>query len=803
MLLACLACLTTYAQTAKYIVKGQVVDSATQTPVEFATVSIKNKATGTEKKGLTDKNGDFLFEKLSPGSYEMGIITTGYQPVAITTQLSDSLQYIVDLGKIIVAQKVKQLKEVMVVTKKPLITQEIDRINYNVQEDPDSKTMNMLDMLRKVPFISVTGEDQVLFKGNSNFRVLLDGRSSSLLTLKNLKDVLKGIPASNILQIEVITVPPAKYESEGLAGIINIITNKRLKDGYNGSVNANYSKLFSGFSGSINLKKGKLGLSGFAGSSWESLPVSPFTLSLSQFSPTRFELRQYGDRRYNGNQVYANVFSSFEIDTINLLTASVGINTGINRQKNNQFSQLFDENEILAQSYGLHTSRKNKDNGWDAGINYQKGFKRNKAQLLTVSYKYVHTGNDLDNSNTLSQKLNYTSDDIRQENESGLGEHSGQLDYVHPLKKLTIEGGGKFIYRDKFSDFRQEDFNGSSGQFEPNHAQSDSFHYNQKIISFYNSYLLKVNNWAVRAGFRLESTIIDADFKSTHTIVKQDYTNLVPSFSFLYKFKNTSTVTLGYTQRIQRPGISLLNPFTDQSDPRFYRSGNPDLLPVRNHNILLNYSRFKKSTINLAFTYTFAHNTVQTVSSSAGDSIIRITYRNIGQYDNVGTNLNLTFPLSKSINLTANGTINYVWIEGIVDNKKATNQGLEGFAYSYLSYRAKKNWRFSLNAGFYGPVRNLQGSSNTYFYSSIGTSRQLFKQKGSLSLTISNPFQKYRTLRTAVNTPTFSQETVNKNYFRNIIVGFYYRFGKLSEEVKRNRRNINNDDKVIETGKAQ
>jgi outer membrane receptor for ferrienterochelin and colicin len=787
-----------------YTVNGQLVDSALHSPVEFATLSIKNKSASTEKKMATDKNGNFIFQKLPAGQYQLAIEMTGYFSKIINIDLHDSLNYSADIGKIILVQKIKQLAEVKVVTKKPLVTQEIDRIIYNVQEDPDSKIFNTLDMMRKVPFISLTGDDQVQLKGSTNFKVLLDGKNSSILSSKNLKDALRGIPASSILQIEVITTPPAKYESEGLGGIINIITNKKLKDGYNGSFSANYSRLFSGVSLGQNLKKGKFGLSAFEGSSWERTPLSPFWLSLKQSSLPIFELSENGHKRYNGNSIYGNSMLSLEFDTLNLLTANVGLNSGINHQKSDQLTGVFDEAGSLNQSYSLYTMRKNNDMGYDAGLNYQRGFKKNKTQLLTLSYRYLNTHSEFENSNLVNNKLNYTAEDFRQKDKAGLSEHTVQLDYVQPAKKITIETGSKWILRNKFSDFAQENFNASSKQFETDPGRSDVFNYKENIFSFYNSYSLKLKSWALKPGFRLEITNINADFKTTGALLDRNYLNLIPSVSFLHRFKNTSTGTAGYTQRIQRPGISLLNPFEDQSDPRFRRIGNPGLLPVLTHNFMLNYSRFKKSSISIGATYTFSRNTIQSVAgSSTIDSIVRITYRNIGKYTNLGTNANLTIPIGKTLSLTGNGNLNYVWIEGTVENKKLKNQGVEGFAYSYLSWRAKKNWRISLNAGFYGPTRNLQGNSNTYFYSSASVSKQIFKQKGNLSLSISNPFQKYRTLRTIISTTSFEEEVVNKNYYRNISVGFYFRFGKLTEEIKKNRRNINNDDKAVETGKTQ
>lgn len=786
-----------------YSISGKILDSSSAAPLQFATAEIKGKANFL-KRTITDQAGNFGFEKIPAGEYEIAAMSMGFRPVVVKAAIRDSTQSKYNAGIFQLPRNEKQLGEIKVFANKPLITQEIDKIAYNVQEDPESKSSNLLDILRKVPFVSVNGDDQLLFKGTSNFRVLLDGRNSSLMSLKNLRDVLKGMPASSILQIEVITVPPVRYEGEGLAGIINIITNRKLKDGYNGSANASYSRLFSNASASFNAKRGKFGITAFGGNSWEHLPGSPFDISFYQYSPTVYSLQQRGERKYNGRNGFGNIFMSFEPDTLHLITAGVGFNAGINRNHRIFSSALYDVNNLVTQSYGLYSFAKGRDEALDIGVNFQRGFKRSKTQFLTISYKYLTSASVLDNYNIINQKVNYFVNDIRQNNNSGYKEHSGQIDYVHPVKSFAIEGGVKFIQRAKYSEFTYSEMDPVSGQFIPEPGLSDLLDYNQCILSAYNSYTVRKKKWSVRSGLRLEKTWIDATFQSTNTALKQEYTNLLPSVSLLFRNKDMSTISMGYAQRIQRPGIQLLNPFSDQSDPRFLRSGNPSLRPVLNHNFNIGYSKFKKSTTNIGLSYSFARNTIQSVASSlAGDSIVKVTYQNIGTYDNAGLNINLGFPVGKQVNLTVNGTISYIWTKGVIDGRNASNQGIEGFAYSYLTYKTKKGWRFNLNAGFYGPVRNLQGNSNSYFYSSMGSSKQILRQKGTVSVTISNPFQKFRTLTTIIEDPLFYQMTINKNYFRNISVSFYYRFGKLSEEIKRNRRSINNDDKAAETGKAQ
>ncbi|HJP64549.1 MAG TPA: carboxypeptidase regulatory-like domain-containing protein, partial [Mucilaginibacter sp.] len=237
ILFSCLLINFTVAQTAVHptlTIKGTVVDSSSKAPVSFVTVTLQDAATKQAiKSGLTQDNGSFSLTVPEGKKYQVTFVFIGY--ATKTVQLSGTGKEI-NVGKVTLFATSKQLQDVSITAVKPLVKQEIDRISYDVQADPETKTQNVLDMLRKVPLVTVDASDNIQLKGSGNYKILINGKPSSLVA-HNPSDVFKSMPASSIQKIEVITTPPAKYDAEGLTGIINIITNKKVDQGYNGNIN--------------------------------------------------------------------------------------------------------------------------------------------------------------------------------------------------------------------------------------------------------------------------------------------------------------------------------------------------------------------------------------------------------------------------------------------------------------------------------------------------------------------------------------------------------------------------------------
>jgi len=807
LLLAALFCMFTalaHAQTAanKITIKGIAADSVTQKPLGFVTAALTDAATKQPVKSTLSKDdGVFELRNLSSKSYQLALVYVGYQTKTITIKGDAS----VDIGKIILSPANNQLKEVAVSATKPLMKQEVDRISYDVQADPESKALTALDMMRKVPLVSVDGNDNIKLKGTGNYKILINGKESALMA-KNPSDVLKAMPASNIVRIEVITTPPAKYDAEGLAGILNIITKADADQGYSIGVNGRINSRW-GPAGNINgsVKQGKFGATAYlgAGKQTENETANGTVQNIFVPGTTNLQTALTQDARnaYGGHYRYGNAELSYELDSLNLLTGSVNYWSGSFYNNN---KQVFNSTGANVSHYNLMADNLSEFIGLDAGLNYQLGFKRNKEQLLTLSYKYSYSPAKATTDNLLTDRQNYYNKDFpdfNQFNNSGNREHTFQLDYAHPLKKITIEAGAKAILRNNFSDFHREDRDTVSNTYLLNPSQTNDFNYRQGVYSLYNSYQLKLENWTAKAGLRVERTTIDADFVNLNTNqVSQGYNNFIPSVSVQRKFKKYS-FTLGYTERIQRPGIYQLNPFVDRSDPKFISTGNPNLRPELSHSFELNYSNFSKNSYTVGLSYAFSNNAIQNVSSLKNDSIngkpdvvTLTTYENLGSNKSLGLNTNATIAVTKKFNVSINGQISRVWLAGTFNGQFYKNSGYNGNTFLNASYNFNKGYRVSSDVGYISGNVTLQGSSNQAVYSSFVVTKEFLDKKASVSLVANNPWSTYQTYRSTTLTDNFYQSTYYQNIYRHFAIRFNYKFGKLKSDIKRSQHGINNDD---------
>jgi len=793
-----LACAMAQTPAAKIEVKGMVTDSATNQPMPFVTVIVKAPGSNVPvKSGVTKDNGSFDITNLNAAKYQLAVTSLGYRTKVIN--LPPAVDGVVEVKNILLLPSAGQLKEVSITEAKPLIKQEVDRIGYDVQADPESKAQSVLDMMRKVPLLAVDANDNIKLKGSGNYKILINGKESALMA-KNPSDVLKSMPATNIERIEVITTPPAKYDAEGLTGIINIITKKNADQGYNGSVNTRFNSVFGpGINLNGTVKEGKFGLSGFFGiGSNGSNDNSNGNTQI--FTGTPVSIIQNADNHYTGNFHYGNGEMSYEIDTLNLITASYQFYGGNNDQINNQYSSTFYGSQI-SQQYNLYNAGHFTYKGLDASLNYQLGFKRNKDQLLTLSYKYSYSPNTQLNTNVIQNVIGQSGlPNYQQYNDAGNKEHTVQLDYVQPMsKKLNIEAGGKMILRNNYSDFTTGNQNPGTEIFNMN-LQARTFNYHQDIYSAYNSYQLKLDKWVAKAGARLEHTQINSDSTAGARAINRAYTNVIPSVSIQHTFKSNS-ITLGYTQRIQRPGIYQLNPFVDQTNPKFINTGNPDLQPELNNTFQLTYSNYKKNAITASLSYAFSNNSIQNVSFSSTqtvggktDTITTTTFQNLGTHRTLGLNLNFNLSTIKNFNLSINAQVQHVWLKGNYNGAMYANDGYGGNAFFNMGYKFDKGYRLGFNSGYFIGDVNLQGRNGNYLYSSYVAGIDVLKKKGTISLVANNPYSKYYTSHSTTNTAAYSQDAYNSNRYASFAVRLNYRFGKLNSNIKQNQRSINNDD---------
>jgi outer membrane receptor protein involved in Fe transport len=784
-------------------IKGKIMDAAKAEPIGFVTVSLREMGkTDALKSTYTKDNGEFTFSGLVIKPYEVVVSYVGFQTEIIKVENLSATNLKVELPVIKLQANTKQLKEVEVTTQKILVTQDIDKISYDVEADPESKDETVLNMMRKVPLLTVDADDNVQLKGSSSYKILVNGKSSGLFA-NNPKDVLKSMPASSIKKIEVITNPPAKYEAEGVGGIINIITNKKMPGGYNGSVNAGLRSPFAYNAGAyLTVKTGKFGFSGNYGSnSWAS-PVNRNNFIRTDKTDGT-QLTQNGEGKNSGLNQYGSAQASFEFDSLNLLTANYSAYNGHDDNKMDLQVALEDANENFLQKYRRQNKSSEGWNGFDIGLDYQRGFVKSADQLLTLSYKYNLGGNKALTDFNYIPEINYEAQTGKTQNRSQEGEHTVQADYVQPFGKNTLEVGAKSITRLNSSTYFYSVLNPENGEFEINPAQSNDFSYHQDIYAGYLSLNLKKNNWGLKLGSRLEETKVNATFTTSETAAKQDYFNLIPSAALSRKLTETQDLKFSYTQRLQRPGLWLLNPYTDSTDKKNISYGNPGLDATTSHSFELGHSTFiKNSSFNSSIFYTFTNNAIQQYTTQIeGTDVLATTFENLGKEQNLGLSLNSSLNLTKKLNLSLNTNVNYIALSSMVNGQEVQNNGVTGNIYGYGSYKFEKNWRFNSNAGYFSRNVLLQGRSGGYFYSSFSLGKTFLKDdKATFSLTASNPFQKYRTWKNTLDDAAFSQQQQSIHQIRRFGFSLSYKFGKLEGGIAQKKRGIENDD--VKSGKS-
>jgi len=780
----------------KFLIKGMIADSTSGKGLPYATISIQSGTQGVIKRLASDTNGKFDFTLNVPGKYNIIIQSIGYENGQKEVNL-DGKKSNIDLGVIKVSEGVQKIDEVAIVAKKPLVRTEVDKIIYSTEVDPEAKTSNALEMLRKVPLVTVDGEDNIQVKGTSNFKILINGKSSSMMS-QNPKDVLRSLPASTIKDIEVVTNPSSKYEAEGAGGIINIITTKKQIDGFMGRVNAGVDSR-GGYNAGLyaTSKINKFGFSFNYNFNKFRQPESESLSTRENFlSSTNRYTKTEGLNKFNGKANFLMGEASYEIDSLNLVSLSFWGYMGGYDSNGEMVTRDFDINNTLTRHF-LNKTTMNMDYGSISGnIDYQRTFKK-PDKTFTISYKLDRSPRNSDNENDVNAFLNYTDYRQRSANDASGTEHTFQVDYYDPLTKVhQIESGLKYILRQNVSnsDISRYDFENSTWYSDK--TRINDMDYDQHIFGVYVGYVMKIKKVSLKSGLRAEGTINDGLYKSTENVsFTNKMFNVIPYVTLSKNMDKGQNMKFSYTQRLSRPGIWYLNPYVNDLDPLNISYGNPKLDAEISHTFDLSYGKFTpKYNFNLSANSAFTNNSIESVSTMQPNGVKTTTYENIGKNQRYGAYLFGSFKFFKQkLNVNTNLGANYTLLESN-DGRGLKNEGFNYNGSLNGRYTAWKNGTISAYGGVYSPRIMLQGKTSTYYYTSLSLSQELFKKKLSASLSISDPFRKRAKYISTYDDTTFSQTSTNYNYNRMIRIYLSYRFGNMKGEVKKARRGIKNDD---------
>lgn len=789
-----------------FTVQGRFVEGSAGKPCEATqyTVYLASDTLKPVVGSCSDLQGAFSVNLASAGKYLLKASYPGMKEVKVTFELTASKPD-ADLGEIAFKPDGTQLDEVVVVSRRELIQSDGAKLTYDVERDPSSGNSTVMEMLRKVPMVSVDGEDNIKVKGQSNFKIYVNGKPDPMLS-GDPKAVLKAMPASSIKKIEVITDPGAKYEAEGTAGILNIITNtKQNLEGYSGNV------------------RGGLNSGSYSGSAYLRAKVRNVTVAgringyngavmrnHNRNSSEREDLNDDLNHFYRTNGRSLNKFTywqggidlSWEPDTLNLFTFSGNYQRQTSKSHTVQSISMSSIDEVVQWSYVRDYRTFYNRSGVSANVSYQHTFPNSNQHTLTLTYQFDYGRTPSDNYQRSGDYFNFpgNQEPFREHNTRNYySTHTVQADYVLPLfgEKHTFETGFKGVIRPN----RESEWVSSS---------SDGIDYiddsyirltqNNDVFAGYVSYSASFGKFSARAGLRYEYTRLGIDY---HRLVNTgDYSDFeqylsdwVPNASLTYNITDGSNLRASYSMRIWRPGISQLNPFVNDLTYGELSYGNPDLKSQKYHTVALKYSNYGgKLGGEFGIGYSQSDNSIESYNFMQ-DGMLHDTYANIGHNRSFETGMYAEYEIIKGMSFSAWVGAYYSHYEARnLDNAKA-----HGWQTNVnLNYHYNMPWKLRLDAwgGFWTPWVDLQSKGGeTGYYYGLNISRSFLKDdKLRVGINANGFLEGYRKGNYTTEGPGFRQLYSYSYHPWSFGVNVSYNFGSLRNDVKRTRSSVSNDD---------
>jgi len=779
-------------------ITGTVIDSASKQPVEFATIALLDKNTGKTIDGtITNEKGQFTISKVSAGTYKIAISFVGYQTITLDNVSVANERATVNLGNIILPAEIKLLSEVEIIDQKDLIEDKIDRITYNAEKDVTNAGSDATEVLRKVPLLSVDLDGNVQLRGSGNVQVLINNKPSTIMAA-TVADALRQIPAEMIKSVEVITSPSARYDAEGTSGIINIITKKNTIQGMSGNVNLSAGTRSSNMDGGLNFRTGKLGLSlnggGRAVYVWnDGYNNRTNFLPNSQTSFVNRNDDGFGYRIFGRMQLNAD----YEISPKSNLSAGVRFGKRGFWDDQNQATVL-GQNSAIVRQFTREINSTEVSNNYTFNLDYTRTFNKPQQELALLALYTLNQGIDRYQLDQLSSPLSLVDYRERNDNRNANREVTFQTDYVHPLtERSTFETGSKIILRKVTSNNDFATFNFEQNRFIINPARNNALDYDQNVVATYASYgYTTKSQFGIKLGLRYEYTDIVGFQPLNNSRFTQNFDNLIPNVALSKTLKQGNTIKASYNRRIQRPGISVLNPFVNLADPNNIRFGNPQLLPELTHNTELSYSAFiNRSSLTVSTFWRQTDNAISTVISVDESGIASSTFDNVAKNRVLGASAFGSVQVTKAWRVSGTFNALYVWFESPALG--AVNSGWQYNANFNTQYTFGKGWSAQGFGFINSPTVQLQGTQGVFSFYSFGVKKDILNKKGGITIGGDNLFRRALRIESQFATDAFRQDILRNIYNRAVRITFNYNFGKMgfSDQPRSSRRKkINNDD---------
>lgn len=772
------------------ILQGTVIDSITSQPIQYASISLVSLRTNDiVTGGVTNEYGKFDIEQIPAGRYNISIEYIGYVrlvkgPIMFNPR-ENSTQH--NLGNIKLVQSALAFQDVEVKGERPLFVQTIDKKIFNVEQNTLSSGGSALDVLRQVPGVDVDIDGNISLRGSSNVNVLINGKPSTM-TSGDSEALLENIPADNIRDIEVVTNPSAKYDPEGMAGIINIILKENRFAGLNGNIKSGGTSIgaYNG-SGQINFRNDKLNI-------FTNVGLRHDVRSVLGGNYRETELTDYSytiDQEINGERGGNNILLKTGIDYFINKNNSIGLTASYsNRDRIHDRVVYTDETVDSLVRYYRTTDSDNDRQNIDIAITYDRKFKDSK-QKLSVDIRHSAGEDNRTETQLTTAQIGY--EDLvdlapgKTNTKNLTGTTNAQIDYIHPISEDTkLEVGYKGTLRFIDNDFFTYDFDPTIDDYIIDDSRSNHFIFDENIQSGYIQYSTQKEKIGFQAGLRTEIVNTVSELKDTDENVEDSYTSIYPSAAISFGPPQIFQIQMSYSRRVHRPSYRMLNPAVFQLDQLNMRMGNPFLKPEYIDVMELNFSKYKRGlSLSLGAYYRRITDKISRYKEVGDDGISVTTYKNYDEQKTYGTELILSGSIGKKLRLMMNGNIyaDEVNASDIFEDYNKTSTGFMG--------RVTATWNFSptlelMLMGFYRSPRDIPiGRVESMSFTSISVKKKLLDDRFSVALRLNDVF----------NTMGFQYETYGDNYFQEssrkwdsqmLSINLEYKFGSIEDKSRYN-----------------
>tara|TARA_B100000579_G_scaffold219079_1_gene179162 strand:+ start:9694 stop:12192 length:2499 start_codon:yes stop_codon:yes gene_type:complete len=793
-------------------ISGLLKDKETKLPLSYANITLLQIVDDNQKNingTISNEKGYFVFDELEVGAYIVEFTYNGYLSKSIDVNITGK-KLNKNLKNIFLELDTYILNDIQLSTEAPIYENKIEKIVYNVENDISQSANDGIDVLRNAPLVSVDIDDKISLRGSENVKFLLNGKTSSFLHKGNISDVLQTIPAEQIKSIEIITSPGAKYDADGDAGIINIITNQKSIEGFNASVNTNTGTRVNRSSFNLNAGKNRFGISASGGARYGWPRDGNLHNENTVFDSSGLVLnRQIKDGVFVGNWIgyRGSVDIYYDINKYNSITSNIHVG---GHDKFNEAKETVSYIESIWMSpepieYLLSDTSSNKDTEYEYTFNYIKTFPDKEGQELMVSFQY---GGHIHDDDLSIEQIGY--DDIAIDNMmDGNGyELTGQVDYVHPLgDDDKIEIGIKRINRYTTNDYYTDIDNIVMLNWLPMDSLSNVFHYDQVVsAAYFSSNFSFLNDFGVLMGARLEHTNISGAYDNYYDPFDNSYTNIVPNLTVSKKINMFQTLKLSYTNRIERPDIHRINTNIEITDLNNISKGNPNLKPSQSHQIELGYTSFKPGLMTSFFLYyKEKYDVVEAFTYLIDDNIFETNYINTGDNHSYGFNFFGSSTIKKLLTLRGSLDIYTYDMSTSINNVELSRNSLN-YKYSVsANLELGQGYKFETRTFFRSPRQTIQGERPSFSMMSFGLKKDFSNKRGSIGIGMIEPFYKYKSFATNISGErsdgtNFENIRDYEILFRSVNISFKYQFGKLDFDPIKKKASLENNDVMEEDG---